>query len=158
MNDFQESAGKHVQLLFVSINGIKINEKKKRQKCIVKLVEISVRVCVLNLFVVCGRLQGAVVVVVQLGTGVIWHLLQAVDAAALTAGAHRGAGDGMITAQTVHLTACLISILRRGQINTHRETSQSFLKKQYLFQLLRAIYTNHCKVCNSYFLNRSLSA
>lgn len=73
--------------------------------------------CVWDLFVVCGRLEGAVVVVVQLGAGVVLHLLQAVDAAALAASAHGGAGDGVITAQTVHLTACLISILCKRQRN-----------------------------------------
>ncbi len=67
--------------------------------------------CFWDLFVVRGRLEGAVVVVVQLGAGLVLHLLQAVNAAARTASAHGGAGDGVITAQTVHLTACLISIL-----------------------------------------------
>lgn len=85
--------------------------------------------CVWDLFVVRGRLEGAVVVVVQLGAGVVLHLLQAVNAAALAASAHGGAGDGVITAQTVHLTACLISILCKRP----RNRSPSSLKTHIYF-------------------------
>lgn len=46
------------------------------------------------------------------GAAVIQHLLHAVDAAALAAGAHRGAGDGVIAPQAVHLTASCLAVLQ----------------------------------------------
>lgn len=62
-----------------------------------------------------GGIQGAVVVLVvhhgHVGAAVVQHLLHAVHAAALAARAHRGAGDGVIAAQAIHLTAGCLAVL-----------------------------------------------
>lgn len=81
-----------------------------------------------DLFGVCGRLQCAVV-----GGGHHWQvgalfqdLLDAVDAAALAARADRGAGDGVVAAQAVHLTAGLLAILETTGERGVRGGGQAF--------------------------------
>ena len=67
-----------------------------------------------------GGVQGAAVVLrVHHGhvrAAVVQHLLHAVDAAALAARADRGAGDGVVAAQAVHLTAGRLAVL---QVDVH---------------------------------------
>lgn len=83
-----------------------------------------------------GGLQGAAVVLgVHHGhvrAAVVQHLLNAVHAAALTAGADRGAGDGVVTAQAVHLTAGCLAVLGEMK-NQSQETAQNRLRWIALF-------------------------
>lgn len=69
----------------------------------------------LYLLGVWGGVQGAAVVLWvhhgHVGAAVIRHLLYAVHAAALAARADRGAGDGVVAAQAVHLTAGCLAVL-----------------------------------------------
>lgn len=75
----------------------------------------------LYLFGVRGGVQGAAVVLGvhhgHVGAAVI-HLLHAVHAAALAACADRGAGDGVVAAQAVHLTAGCLTVLK-ASIHKH---------------------------------------
>jgi len=48
----------------------------------------------------------------HVGEAVVQHLLHAAHAAALAA--HRGAGDGVVAAQAVHLTAGGLAVLQGG--------------------------------------------
>lgn len=74
-----------------------------------------------------GRFQGAAVVLGvhhgHIGAAVVQHLLHAVHTAALAACADRGAGDGVIASQAVHLTTGCLTVLQR--MNTE------FKKKEY---------------------------
>lgn len=70
-----------------------------------------------DLYLLCvrGGVQGAAVVLGvhhgHVGAAVIQHLLHAVHTAALAARADRGAGDGVVTAQAVHLAAGCLTVL-----------------------------------------------
>lgn len=74
----------------------------------------------LYLLGVWGGVQGAAVVLgVHHGhvrAAVVQYLLHAVHTAALAARADRGAGDGVVAAQAVHLTAGCLAVL---QVNIH---------------------------------------
>lgn len=65
-----------------------------------------------------GRVQVAAVVLRvhhgHVGAVVLQHLLHAVDAAALAAGADRRAGDGVVAAQAVHLAAGRLAVLKKA--------------------------------------------
>lgn len=71
-----------------------------------------------DLYLLCvrGGVQGAAAVFLgvhhgHVGAAVV-HLLHAVHAAALAARADRGAGYGVVAAQTVHLTAGCLAVLQ----------------------------------------------
>lgn len=86
-----------------------------------------------------GGLQGAVVVRRvhhgHVGAAVVQHLLHAVDAAALAARADRGAGDGVVAAQAVHLTAGRLAVL---QVSSHKH-----IRKHFLTQMNRRRSNHH---------------
>ena len=63
-----------------------------------------------------GGLQAAVIVIVH--HGVLQDFLDAVDAAALAARAQGRAGDRVVAAHAVHLTAGLLAVL----LDTHTHT------------------------------------
>lgn len=75
---------------------------------------------VLHLLGVRRRVQVAAVVLRvhhgHVGAVVLQHLLHAVDAAALAAGADRRAGDGVVAAQAVHLTASRLTVLKGKKV------------------------------------------
>lgn len=83
-----------------------------------------------------GGFQGAAVVLgVHHGhvrAAVVQHLLNAVHAAALAAGADRGAGDGVVAAQAVHLTAGCLAVLGEMKNQSH-ETTQNRLGRISVF-------------------------
>lgn len=78
-------------------------------------------------------LQGAAVVLRvhhgHVGAAVVQHLLHAVDAAALAARADRGAGDGVVAAQAVHLAAGRLAVLHRPTSHKQDKTNKNTLIK-----------------------------
>lgn len=55
----------------------------------------------------------------------VQHLLHAVDAAALAAGAEGGAGHRVVAAQAVHLAAGRLAILHHHKHNSHSDMSST---------------------------------
>lgn len=133
----------------------------------------SDNLCVYDLYLLCvwGGFQGAAVVLWvhhgHLGAAVVQHLLHAVDAAALAACADRGARDGVVASQAVHLTAGCLAILQqniqtitfkntniysRVSSNRYRLLQKSMFKEVTSIQgniriMLNCLLTLHLPVC-----------